>query len=371
MVPAVIGKIFGIISENVAWGVGNIALLIWNAIGVTLSILWLVKILKIKQKKKIIFALLIFLFFSGLDIVGILVSQNTYYFSLYHIEWWGMFYQFSSMTTQLFWVFNQCIVPWIITLMFLEEKRVNNYLVLILLCLPYAPLPFVGLMFVFACRGICLLIKSIKDKEIKQFVKDVFSVQNMLVLISILPIYYFYYMGNEAASSGTSGGGFYFVKIFLTRFYLLKLIVFWYWEVGIYSMFLWKKHKKNPLFYTVFISLLIIPCFRLGYGIDFSMRASIPGIVIISVWIIQVWLREIGKKRKTPKWFLLTIVLVISLATPAVEYFRAFREVAITGKINCVYDKTKTFSDMKEVGANFVTENPKETSIFFKYIARK
>ena len=69
MVPAVIGKLFGFISPDVAWVKGNIALLLWDAIGVTLAILWVIKILKIHKKRDIILAIIVFLFFSGLDII--------------------------------------------------------------------------------------------------------------------------------------------------------------------------------------------------------------------------------------------------------------------------------------------------------------
>ena len=226
-------------------------------------------------------------------------------------------------------------------------------------------------MIVFASNGIVFLIQAIKNKKLKEFFKDVFSLQNMLVLFSVLPIYFLFYIGNEATANGTSGGGLYLVEALLSRAYILKLFVFWLWEIGIYSIFLWKKHKKNPLYYTVFISLCLIPVFRIGYGIDFSMRASIPGIVIVSVWTIQILLREISKKKKTPRWIGLAIVLIISLVTPGFEYFRAFREIVITGKINCVCDNTKTFTKEKKVGANFVVEAPKENSVFFQYIARK
>jgi len=275
------------------------------------------------------------------------------------------------MITQLFWVFNQCIVPWIITLMFLEEKRVNNYLALILLCLPYGPLPFLGLVIVFACNGICFMIKSIRKKEFKKFITDVFSVQNMLALVSILPIYLFFYMNNASAAGGEDGGGFGFIYKFLNARFIMNILIFWIWEIGIYGIFLWSKYKKNPLFYTVFIALFIIPFLKIGYAADFCMRVSIPAIVIVNVWIVQLWLKEIDKKQITLKWVALTVVLVIGAVTPCFEFYRAFDKVITTGKINCVADEIKTFSTEEEVGSNFCTENPKKDSIFFKYIARK
>lgn len=49
------------------------------------------------------------------------------------------------MTTCLFWVFNQTVVPWLMTLCVLNEKSVENYALLGLLALPFGSLPFVGL----------------------------------------------------------------------------------------------------------------------------------------------------------------------------------------------------------------------------------
>ena len=49
------------------------------------------------------------------------------------------------MTTCLFGVFNQTVVPWLMTLCVLNEKSVENYALLGLLALPFDYLPFVGL----------------------------------------------------------------------------------------------------------------------------------------------------------------------------------------------------------------------------------
>lgn len=196
IIPAFIAKLFLGFSEEVAWSVGNICLLIWTTIGVFLSFIWLSNL--IKDKKKIWYALLIFIFFSGMDFIGkILFNCN---FDAMHLEWWAFKYQFSSMTTQLFWVFNQSTVAWLITMMVLNEKNVKNYFVLILSYLPYAPFPFVGAIPIFACKGIKFLIESVKSKEIFKFLKQVFSIQNVISLITILPIYYLYYFCNEATS---------------------------------------------------------------------------------------------------------------------------------------------------------------------------
>lgn len=390
MVPSVFGKIVIVIANAIssifpniftnilkklslefAFQVGNIVLLFWNSLGVLIAILWLIKILKINKKLDIYLAIFIFLFFSGLDILGMYIFGTfSVFLNRIHLEWWAGIYQFSSMITQLFWVFNQSIPVWIITLMFLEEKRVNNYMLLILLALPFSPLPFIGLIILFACNGIKFLIESVKIRKIVNFIKDIFSIQNILAFISILPLYGCFYFGNSSAIGSTEGGGFSLMTDLLTPFELIKLLIFWFIEVGIYGIFLIKKHRKNPLFYVIMIALLIIPLFKLGYEYDFSMRVSIPLLLVINVWIVQKYLEEKNKKNITISFILLTIMLSIGFVTPMCEYARAFYYINKTKKINLVCDITKTFSELDEIGTNFVTQNPKENSMFFKYIAK-
>lgn len=369
--PNIFTSIMKKLSLEFAFKLGNIGLLFWNSLGVLIVILWLIKILKLEKRKDIYLAIFIFLFFSGLDIIGMTIFGTfNVFLRRIHLEWWAITYQFSSMITQLFWVFNQSIPAWIITLIFLEEKSVKNYMLLILLALPFSPLPFIGLIILFACNGIRFLIVSVKNKKAVNFIKDIFSIQNVLAFFTILPLYACLYFGNSSATGNKDGGGFLLMTDLLTPFELIKLLIFWFIEVGIYGIFLIKRHRKNPLFYVIMIALLIIPLFKLGYEYDFSMRVSIPLLLVINVWIVQKYLEEKNKNNITISFILLTIVLSIGFVTPMCEYARAFYYINKTKKINLVCDITKTFSELDEIGANFVTQNPKENSIFFKYIAK-
>lgn len=373
MIPALVGKAMKIIYEPLAWQTANIALLLWSAIGVTLSMLWLIKILKIKNSKKILLAIIIFLGFSGLDIIGVIITKdicNT--ISALHIEWWAHEFEFSSHTTQLFWVFNQSIVAWLITAMFLDEKRVNNYMLLILLCLPYAPLPFIGLIPLLGIRGIKFLINSVKKKEMKKFIREVFSLENILSLVAILPIFYFYY-SNNTAINGT--GRMRLENSLLNIKGIVFLITFWFLEIGVYGILLFKNNKRNELFYTALITLFIVPTIRIGSAIDFSMRVSIPSITIISFLTIKYILEEWDSgKRINPRTLILLIILAIGMITPLFEYARAFKNIEEKGKLNLVADKIITFSDKNPNDSslllnNFVSNSSKD-SIFFKYLAK-
>ena len=56
--------------------------------------------------------------FSGLDIIGSLLDDGPRFRTDWnittHLEWWAGKYQYSSMTTQLFWVPNHALGGWLI-----------------------------------------------------------------------------------------------------------------------------------------------------------------------------------------------------------------------------------------------------------------
>ena len=120
MVPSVFGKIVFFISGSyfAAYLVGNIALLLWSSFGVALVLLLFSMMANIGKKTYPIIAVICFVFFSGLDIVGSNIL-NGGVFSL-HIEWWATYFQYSSNSTCLFWVYNQTIVTWLMTLIIIN-----------------------------------------------------------------------------------------------------------------------------------------------------------------------------------------------------------------------------------------------------------
>ena len=357
--PAVIAKPFLIFGQNVAWTIGNLMLLLYATIGLTLVLLWIIKTFKLKDKKKIILCLAIFLLFSGLDFVGSLITQNFAVIKASHLEWWATRYQFSSTITLLFWVFNQTIATWLITWMYLNEKKLNNYFLLILLALPYSPLPFCGLMILFFATGVKYLIEAINNKKIKELFKDIFSIQNILALITILPIYYLFYKTNGA----TNESGFRLDWVLLQGNGIIHILMFWTLEIGIYYILLFKKYKKNYLFHVAFLTLIFIPIFKIGNAADFAMRASIPLIIVCIYFIIDYALHNKLNK-------IIITIFIIGAITPGCEYLRSLKNIIEYKKINCVADDIKTFEDknIKEY-SNFVSPEPEDT-LFYKYLAR-
>lgn len=363
IVPALFGKMFLPISHSLAWTMGNIMLLIWNSLGVFLSLMWLTHLLKINTKKKAVIASLIFLLFSGLDVVGLITLNKTVGS---HLEWWATFFQFSSMTTQLFWVFNQAIVPWLIILMFFDEDGVQNYGFLGMISLAYGPLPFLGIVVIFISKGIKYFIDAKKNKEINKYFKELFSIQNIIACLCILPVYYFYYSAN-AATSGD--GGFRLMTEYIDIHILKRFVLFYILEIGVYLVLLYKEHKNDYLYYVVGISLIIIPFFQIGQALDFCMRVSIPFIVIIDYWCIKYLMND---KKRTIQWNILLVVLVLGMVTSYTEISRGVDIYKNNIKLHTgyLYDDWKTLGNKnpKEY-QNFLVKNYKKTN-YYKYLSK-
>ena len=151
---ACIGKIFG-------FEVGYKFLYIWAVIGVILTYC----LICIWRQKVDLLPILFMIFFSGLDYLGMWflgegladLSEAT------HLEWWAVELQYSSITTQLFWVFNQAIPAWIATMLLLVQKNNRNIFFILGTLMICSTIPFVG-MIPFAIYFI--VINIIKDKSI-------------------------------------------------------------------------------------------------------------------------------------------------------------------------------------------------------------
>ncbi|MBI5838937.1 MAG: hypothetical protein HZB19_02435 [Chloroflexi bacterium] len=107
---ALTGKLLG-------WKFANLILFLWTWLGVLLVTLHL----GLKLKTSSLKAILLFIVFSGMDALGALIFAGdypTFWPPVQHLEIWGGNLQYSSFTTQLFWVFNQAVPAWLCISMF-------------------------------------------------------------------------------------------------------------------------------------------------------------------------------------------------------------------------------------------------------------
>jgi hypothetical protein len=376
MVPALIGKIaMYCLGKNYAWEIGNCILFLWTALGVILVTLLIIKTVKVNKAKSVLLVTLIFVLFSGLDIVGILFQSiaNGRLIVVNHLEWWATIAQYSSTSTCLFWIFNQAIVPWLIILLYLNKESVKNYAFLGFSCLLYAPLPFLGIVPYFIGKAILDAVKAYKKKVFKTFLKQVLSIQNIISLFTILPIMYLFYYSNSIINSAgmqmNNNSPWGLLKTLLVTSLFIIL------EFALYSAAIFYDNKRNLDYYICNILLILILFFKVGSANDFTMRVSIPSLMLLMVLVIKSLFekeKKVTKKNilmKYKKSIILGLLLLGSF-TPTVEFIRATSMVIENHKLGVVADDIKSLSNQPlESISNFVTEDPLQKK-FFIYFAK-
>ncbi len=342
---AFIAKIFG---NNVQ--LGYYLQVIWATIGIFLVFYYILSFFKNKN----ILPIIIFIFFSGLDFLGAkLVGFPTNPVS--HLEWWYPDYQFSSFTTQLYWVFNQAIPAWLVTMVILKEENNKNILCLYSLAFLSATLPAIGM---FPIVLYCLYKNSLKVKSFelsldyfRTFIKSCCSYQNIICAFFIILVSLAYLTGNI---SGSQKAFSYFDIFELLKF----LLYFFLLEVGLYLILIWKFNKKEPLFYIALVSLLIYPFIKVGISNDFCMRATIPALIILFLLIIKtLFYSDILKYKKI--LIALIICLLFGAITPIHE---------MTRTIVCTKLGMKKIRVNDSFGSNFFAYA--DNNFFYKYMGK-
>ncbi len=324
MVPALIGK--GLNSYRIA----EIMIYVWNEIG--LIMVWLYFLVYMKDTKALtqLFGLFCLIFFhtpqSLAEIIAYLFAgvdnlfKNS--FTLYNDE---IIIQYSGNFGILKWVFPQVIVPWLVIIIFLNNKdKIKFYLTYMLPMLLFAVFPLVGMIplavgyYIYSC---------FRAKTAKR-VKEVFSKENILSVFFVGVPLILYYYGN-VFSPKPERVSFRFLH-YGEHFDIFLIFIFC--NIVIYSICIWGENKKNPLYYISVVYLLVLPLFSMGYYNDLVMRTSIPALFVLMVLVCkyiaghvqQFWksLKEIkkGKPRIRELTFIISFVILIGVFVNAIQY---------------------------------------------------
>jgi hypothetical protein len=143
---ALVGKVLGLATAHVTMG-------IWTASGATLFLLQVLSLTPSRLRVALTVSAVVVLF-SGLDIIGSLLNDGPrfrYDWNITtHIEWWAGKFQYSSMTTQLFWVPNHALGGWLtIGLLFRHPRSAQLNLLLPIIVVAaalWSPLTALGLV---------------------------------------------------------------------------------------------------------------------------------------------------------------------------------------------------------------------------------
>lgn len=352
---AVIGKIFGL-------SAGYWAQDVWAVIGILLVYYFIC----VRAKKLEIWPLLVLIFFSGLDYLGtfLLGTDMRGISQTFHLEWWDDPYQISSMTTQLFWVFNQCIPAWLATALLMNTEDNRCVVMICAMTMLTSTLPFVGLLPIAA-----YFIFSRKypgRKWLPTFCKDTFTLENVVGGGIIGIVSFLYLSGNMSGSMiSTSSTA---VKPNGYDGSLLMWLLCIALEVGVYLILIYKRQRNNILYYIIAAELCFFPLLRVGTSNDFNMRAIIPAQFILLVYVTESLRIEVLRK----KWLRIAafvLILGIGAVTPVHEITRTCAQTIQRQRDKVQVEESPDKTDVIMKPGNFA--GLVKGNIFYEYLAKK
>ncbi|MCZ2127629.1 MAG: hypothetical protein LC099_07630 [Anaerolineales bacterium] len=289
--------------------IANLALFLWTWLGLILTVRLTSEHLKTSALK----VALLLIFFSGADIVGALLFPQNYPTVLppiTHLEAWANGLQYSSFTTQLFWVYNQAVPAWLCVILIatLSREAKNNQkdrrapmILLWTLCFFFAPLASIGLLPY-------LFLELIRQTDFKTPFKNL-RWEILLPAIVIFSLSYFFFSANAAAQSR----GFQSLPP-------LKFLAFFLLEGGALWLILAPFKFRDARWILTGILLAAIPFIQLGSGRDFVMRASIAPLFYLMLLTGEALFNSSAPRRMRIAIFCL---LIFGAFTPLYEINRS------------------------------------------------
>jgi len=378
MPAALIGKIAGFTAANAA-------LVIYNSIGIVLIVLAMASYLKRTSYATIVMLIC----FSGLDVIPYMIRNITGTEMIWGFEGYVKHMSMISDIYSLMNVFNQCIPTWLIVAVILNLKDSRTLGFWGGLLFAYSPWGTIGLIPVALC-------KIITDRKIK----NVFTAANLITPVLSLLIFGSFYL---ASSGGTDVKGFTlsFFRADGDSFgvFLLSYLVLILTEVGMYVLILFKRQKRNPLFWVCIGELLLLPLYKISGPNDFLMRGAMAPLFVLCVFtaqkISEITAENILLKRKKQKrpvkatiriaaasilllmsfyvtWEMTAIILSSSLAPYLVKSYglsedmippRHEEDIGSFGNFNVA----STFEKTSHLYFQYDYEN----SFYYRYLARK
>ncbi len=349
---ALAGRLWG-------WKTANLFLFFYAYAGVVLCFYFFSRYIR----RVSAYAVLLFVFFSGLDCIGKLMLGGALYPGQ-HLEWWAGYWEYPSHTTILFWVFQQAIPSWLVFFLVLSQTGSRNIVFLASLLFPFAPMPCLAL-------APFIMYKVLRGMN---GVREVFSMRNISAAVLIAGVFGSYYVSNKVSLGQTgwiwarAGTQAEVLKI------ALRYAAFCLLEFGLIALALPRRFRRDPLFIIAVISLIAIPWLYAGRSNDFSMRASLPALALLSAYTAR-WLMEFPREKNGG--FIRTVLvccILLAAVTPANEIIRSVQRPGYRKWGVWTADEWKTFGKLRgiklEMIDTFIAIDPGKT-FFFRTLAKQ
>ena len=353
---AAFGKAFG-------WTAGNVAIAVWTWLGLVLTFQWLGKLARPRS-----FALLIvlFVFFSGLDVVGNWLNGIAFKPGD-HIEWWtDWFFQYPSNTSQLFWVPQHALPAWLGTSLLLDrltDARPDDlsrglavsYHWAPLLCLIWSP---------FAVLGFIPLWSWNVWKNRREFLGH-WSMLAFAVLAVL--IFGSFYRSNHAEFPKHEQ-----ISRLLQHpkgvAYYLELVVLDVLIVSLLPLAVADRQPWRRLLWCCLGCLLVFPLYRIGHYNDLVMRASMP----VLFCLFLCWARALPlalQNRQRTVLLAAAAVYLLGAVTPMNEFLRTSRGLGFhPSDPQQVTSTPLLYGGRSFIAAQYIGE---PNSSFYRYLASR
>lgn len=362
MPAALAGKVFG-------FGFGNFVLFIWNSIGIFLSLITASAVIK----KFTAWVPFFFVFFSGLDVIPNIVYSYTEYSGWRWFEGYFTSMSYVSNFRELASVYNQMVPCFLIMAALLLAYNTRSMGLTAGILFAYSPWAVFGILPLVAAL---LFGKKHRAPKLSRTMFNTLSPVNIASAFLLLAIFGSYYTSN-ANAVGYKGFAWTFFdnQVLFIPAYMIFIAL----EVLPFVVLLYKREKKNPVFWAAFASLLIIPLYQITENNDLSMRGSMPALFFFCI-LLSGFIAEVMDEKNTPKtkkgWIksaaiMLTVILMTF--TTLLNLFVIFGSI-ITGAESDIEDIGSFGNINKAQYAEVIQEQfyaeGYEDSFFYRYFAR-
>jgi hypothetical protein len=285
-------------------------LYLWTVLGVTLLLALVTDRIE-RTGRKVLFGAVVVLF-SGMDLLGWVMIRDGLPHLGQHLEWWGKFFQYSSSTTLLFWVPNHALPGWLGAALLWRHRRdpgLAGFLPYLALATPFwSPFALIGLLpFLLAVLVPWLLRRQLGAAP---WLHLLWTAGPMVLVGSYLAA------SASAIPGASSAGALWDDPLFLVLFVLFHVL-----EWFVVWVLLRRHYRKAGLLQVAGVCLLLLPLVRFGPSNDLVMRASVPALFLLSLWLGEALVLDAGFPVRSRRALL--ALFLVGCATPLEEFARS------------------------------------------------
>lgn len=373
IIPAFAGKLCG------SFEAAQIVMYVWNCLGIVIIVYWLFLVTGAATFKKQLLAVCIFMFFGGLlPVAQIILTQWKGYpigsqFDIVHfLNIDEYLLQYRNNLTNMRWTFPQCSAAWICILLFMHYHKCKIYYAAILFPgMLFGTMAFLGLVLIAAAD---VIVDFILSKSKKSMLRELFSIENLLMILLPGGILLAYLSGNVFSEKPAEIG---LSFVHYSGKNILVYLVFCICSFGVYAACIFKAYRKQPLFIIILILLCVFPFMKMGVWNDLCMNISTPAFFVLMIYVLKYIFEHAAKWNEKFTMGILAASLFIGALYPIMELYGCIRdnEWGIKQMQDVDYSLAQYADrDQEEIALdqkyNYYTYDPQE-HFFIKYLARR